>query len=86
MLLGKTLRIIQKGWDCEGRIVQKRAGSRMDVLPLSLIDYSRPAEAVSFYTMRAADAASLIGKISSLSPARCMTKTLPEILEFLTAD
>ena len=40
---------IQKGNVFEGRIVQKRAGSRMDVLLLGLIDYPRRVEAVSLY-------------------------------------
>jgi hypothetical protein len=38
-------------------MVQKRAGSRMDVLLLGLIDYPRRVEAAAFMSMRAADAA-----------------------------
>ena len=50
MLFGETLTTnFQKGCVFEGRIVQKRAGSRMDVLFLGLIDYPCRVEAVSFY-------------------------------------
>jgi hypothetical protein len=49
MLFGKTLTIIQKGRVCEGRTVQKRAGSRIDVLLLGLIDYPGREEAVGLY-------------------------------------
>jgi hypothetical protein len=40
---------ILKGCVFEGRVVQKRAGSRMDVLLLGLIDYPCRVEAVSLY-------------------------------------
>jgi len=39
----------QKGCVFEGRVVQKRVGSRMDVLLLGLIDYPCRVEAVSLY-------------------------------------
>ena len=40
---------VRLGCVFEGRIVQKRAGSRMDVLLLGLIDYPCLVEAVGLY-------------------------------------
>ena len=40
---------VRLGCVFKGRIVQKRAGFRMDVLLLGLIDYACLVEAVSFY-------------------------------------
>ena len=40
---------VRLGYVFKGHIVQKRAGSRMDVLLLGLIDYPCLVEAVSLY-------------------------------------
>jgi hypothetical protein len=46
----------------------------MHPLLLGLVDYASLVEAVAFMSIRAADAASLIGKINSMSHARCMAE------------
>jgi hypothetical protein len=49
MLFGKSRARFQKGCVFEGHIVQKRAGSRIDILLLGLVDYPCVVEAVSLY-------------------------------------
>src|SRR5215469_12450740 len=49
MLFGESRVRLQKGLVYEGRIVQKRAGFRMDVLLLSIIDYSCRVQAISLH-------------------------------------
>ena len=65
---------VRLGCVFKGRIVQKRAGSRMDVLLHGLIVIPALWRQSAFMSIRAADAASLIGKINSLSRARCMVR------------
>ena len=49
MLFGESRVRLHKGLVYEGRIVQKRAGFRMDVLLVGIIDYSCRVQAVSLH-------------------------------------
>jgi hypothetical protein len=99
MLFGEILTTnFQKGCVFEGRIVQKRAGSRMDVLFLGLIDYPCRVEAVTLYEHEShrrgvldrknqfAMPCALHGWITGSFPTNSLEKSTPELLELLIAD
>jgi hypothetical protein len=67
---------VRSGCVFESPIIgQEWTRSRMDRLLLPVADNASVVQAVSLYTtIRAADAASLIGKINSMSHARCMAE------------
>jgi hypothetical protein len=91
MLLGETLRI-QKGYLFEGRIVQKRAGSKIDVLLFELIDYPCLVKAVSLYDHQSRRGGILDGKeyfdvpctlhewITGSSPTSSLGKAHPKLI------
>ncbi len=97
MLLGETSRI-QKGCVYEGCVVQKSAGSKMDVLLLSLIDYPCPVEAVSLYEHQSRRGGIRGGKdyfdvqctlherITGGSLTSFLGRAHPELFELLIAD